>query len=99
MDETLLVVRETEDGLYQEKWVFHQSEYTILLQRYQKSVRNLDQWKVTHMYDSAGGGYGNWTWLKEAQVPWGDGLKTEAAEAILQRIRVVRPSDLKKRHK
>lgn len=39
------------------------------------------------------GGYGNWKWLTEAEVPWDDELKGEVALAIVSRLRIRRPSD------
>ena len=94
MDDPLVVVQESDDGLYQEKWVFHWSRYAITLQRYQKSRKTKGKWVVTHFYDAHDqGGYGNWAWLKESEVPWDDDIKAEVALAVVSRISVKRPSE------
>lgn len=98
MDESIVIVQETEDGLYQEKWVFNWSGRTVTLQRYQKARRGGNAWKVVQMFDHLGdGGYGNWTWLKENQVPWDDDIRAEVALAIVSRFRAGLPSDFKER--
>jgi hypothetical protein len=98
--EPIVVVLETEDGLYQEKWIFNWSGYDIVLQRYQHARREADSWVVTRMFDGEDTGtYGNWAWLREDQVPWDDDLKAEAALAVVAKLRVGRPSDFKKRRR
>jgi hypothetical protein len=97
VSEPVVVVQETEDGLYQEKWIFNWSGHNIVLQRYHKARRNGESWLVTHMYDVSGGDYGNWTWIKESEVPWDDELKSEVAHAVVSKIWVGLPSEFRSR--
>lgn len=100
MSEPVTVVQETEDGLYQSKWIFSWVEHHVVLQRYQKSRREGDRWVVTHFWDASDkGGYGNWTWLKEKDVPWDEDLLAEVALAIVSKLTVGRPSDFRKRRR
>lgn len=100
MEEPVVVIRESEDGLYQQKWTFFRSGHKIILHRYQKSRREKDLWKITHFYDAENKEpYGNWVWLRESRVPWDDNLRNEVAAAILSKFTIGKPSDFKKKRR
>lgn len=100
MEEPVIVIRESEDGLYQQKWTFLRFGYNVVLHRYQKAIREKDSWKITHFYDAnSKEPYGHWVWLRESRVPWDDNLRQEAAAAILAKFTVGKPSDFKKKRR
>jgi hypothetical protein len=96
-----VVVSELSDsGLIRQRWIFTlAAEQYLLLDRYHyERRRSLNQeFKTVKFYDRSrkpDEEYGDWQWLEEAEVPWTGGLKNQARNKLIDRLGVLRSSDL-----
>lgn len=83
------------DNHYRRRWVFEWKGRDVVLTRYHlERQTGPKEYRLVEFFDSVdSGGYGDWKWLKEADVPWDDDLKGEVALAILSRLRIRKPGD------
>jgi hypothetical protein len=94
MREPVVVINETEDGLYRKRWIFDWHHQDLMLCRYHHERLEKGEWRLLELYDREDkGGYGPWVWLKESAVPWDDELKAEAALAVVAQIKVGKRQD------
>ncbi len=94
MHEPVIVIHETEDGLYRKRWVFDWHNSGLMLLRYHHERCEKGKWRLIEFYDREDdGGYGPWAWLKEKDVPWDDDLKAEAALALVAKIKIGKMAD------
>ena len=103
MHESIVVITESEDGLYRQKWVFEWSYTNLVLCRYymERRVRaEGDCWQLVQFWDREDfGGYGNWTWIKEKDVPFDDELRGHVIMALVDKITIGKPQDFRKPQK
>lgn len=77
------------------RWIFEWQGRHIVLQRYHLEHGDGNLHKLIEFFDSNDeGGYGDWKWLEEHEVPWDDELKGEVALAVVSLLRVRKPSDV-----
>ena len=92
------VVRESPNRLSRHRWVFSLEGNLLFLDRYhyEKRRRKSDGFKLAKFYDSEGdeGGYGEWEWLSESEVPWDEDIRGEALASVVNQIHVLRRSDM-----
>ena len=102
MQEPVVVIHESDDGLYRKRWVFDWYRSGLMLLRYHHERKENDQWRLIEFYDREIEEEGGpWTWVKEKDVPWDDDLKAEAAMALVQKIKIGKARDfgVRKRRK
>lgn len=95
MRQPVIVIHETDDGLYREKWIFdwHQGS-NLMLRRYLQERHELETWRILFFYDrEENTSAGPWQTLKESDVPWDDELKAEAVTALVATLKVGRAVD------
>lgn len=99
----VIVIHESEDNLYRERWVFDWYHgHGLMLCRYHKERQELGRWRLLEFYDRENDdGSGPWVSLRERDVPWDEDLKAEAIQALASSLKVGRPLDfgLRKRRK
>ena len=89
----LVVIHDLEQG-FRRRWVFDWKGHDIVLLRYHYELKQLGQWRLVEFFDAGdAGGYGDWQWLTEAEVPWDDELMGEVGLALLSKLRIRKPSE------
>jgi hypothetical protein len=88
----LVVIHDLNEG-YRRRWIFEWKGKEIILQRYHYEIRDGQQYRLVQFFDALDtGGYGDWQWLSEAEVPWDDELLGEVGLALVAKLRIRRPT-------
>jgi hypothetical protein len=96
----ITVIELSNSGLIRERWVFSLHGQYLLLDRYyyERRYATTQEFRATKFYDrhrNPGEEYGDWQWLDESEVPWDEELQSQAVAELINRVQVVRHSDLK----
>lgn len=89
----IMVIHLLNDG-YIRRWVFEAKGREIILQRFHLEREEGKGHRLVEFYDADDdGGYGDWKWLTEDEVPWDDELKGEVAYAVIAKLKILKPSE------